>query len=74
MTAPTTPVQPQPTTAPVPTQPTSPSALPWVAAIAVPALLAAAVGGWLSYMASWVRGWWSESDHVPTSRAIPLRV
>ncbi|HET7518089.1 MAG TPA: hypothetical protein VFN05_10400 [Actinomycetes bacterium] len=49
VTAPTAPtVQPQPT-APVPAPPAGRSVLPWVMAVAVPALLAAAVGGWRRY-------------------------
>jgi hypothetical protein len=43
-------IQPQPTTPPsVQPQPASRSVLPWVMAVAVPALLAAVVGGWLWY-------------------------
>jgi hypothetical protein len=46
---PTTPPQPAPTGPQVQTEGTSRSVLPWVMAVAVPALLAAAVGGWLWY-------------------------
>jgi hypothetical protein len=50
VTAPATPpVQPQPTTPPVQAQPAGRSVLPWVMAVAVPALLAAVVGAWLWY-------------------------
>jgi hypothetical protein len=41
-------VQPQPT-APVPAQPAGRSVLPWVMAVAMPALLVATVGGWRWY-------------------------
>jgi hypothetical protein len=49
VTAPTTPPVQQPTTPPLQAQPASRSFLPWVMAVAVPALLAAAVGGWRWY-------------------------
>lgn len=49
LTPPTTPPQPALTGPQVQTERTSRSVLPWVMALAVPALLAAGVGGWLWY-------------------------